>query len=120
MLQGPKLEGDYAHQVGLSELRILGAGTSAGTVLKLALDVRDGDEVAVRLMSRGPAVSPPCPFAPFTHKSLSLRQRSQVWKPVVLVPGHACLSSTDLYMHAASLGSAHAWTRALNAPGSAS
>ena len=92
MLQGPKLEGDYAHQVGLSELRILGAGTSAGTVLKLALDVRDGDEVAVRLMSRGPAVSPPCPSAPSNCRaSLSLRQRSQACRPLVLVPAHAWL-----------------------------
>ena len=55
-MQGPKLEGGYAHQVGLSELRVLSSGTTAGTVLKLAMDLKDGDEVAVRLMTRGPGV----------------------------------------------------------------
>jgi hypothetical protein len=55
-LQGPSLTDGYAKSVGYTEKRDLSSVSSSGSCMKLAEDARDGSEVAIKLMSRGPGV----------------------------------------------------------------
>ena len=55
-VQGPSLTDTYAQSVGLSEIKVLTTNPASTSVLKHASDLHDGEEVAVRLMPRGPTV----------------------------------------------------------------